>query len=542
MRRATGHTWREGMYVVETSYVGELGEGGAVINNALRLFRNRPEYRFEGRLHEQIMQTLPTFAPGRIGHTPIRIQHYGYLGSVREAKEKSRRNVELLRAQARDGEATPFHHFNLASEYAACGEIELAIDEFKRAWTLLSEQGTLRSCEYAAPLSVRLVNTLRLCGRLTEAEAAAREGLELFPDLTDLVLGQARIALARGDDDDALALYDRCMEMGDAPARYGPILGAGTFLPRLALAERHLQRGEAAPARELLKWCVEHHPDFLAVAGPYAVALLRDGATPDEVSAALDGLGALPPRVRLAVATALQAAGAAPQAEHQLQLALAAAPADARVRVTLGEALLARGAWDEAARVAAPVDGDDPRSGLARRIELNGVIGRAAPDAVQAALARAAGAGLPSGEMRAYTAWSAIAQGAPAPDGLPLSCAPALAVILLTLLRGGDTDRFEALLPALTASRLPPREQRELLGEMYLERGLLQRAAAEWMAACSPTPDARGLFGLARVAVAGGMPEDAGTFVTGALELDPAHAGAAQLRDALAAAVTRAAA
>ena len=62
------------------------------------------------------------------------------------------------------------------------------------------------------------------------------------------------------------------------------------------------------------------------------------------------------------------------------------------------------------------------------------------------------------------------------------------------------------------------------------------------MAACSPTPDARGLFGLARVAVAGGMPEDAGTFVTGALELDPAHAGAAQLRDALAAAVTRAAA
>ena len=62
--------------------------------------------------------------------------------------------------------------------------------------------------------------------------------------------------------------------MGDAPARYGPMVGSGTFLPRLALAELHLERGEIAEARSALEWCVENHPEFLAVAGPYASALL----------------------------------------------------------------------------------------------------------------------------------------------------------------------------------------------------------------------------------------------------------------------------
>ena len=43
-------------YLVETNFTGEEGDGGAVTLSALRMFRNRPEYRFSGRLHEQIGQ------------------------------------------------------------------------------------------------------------------------------------------------------------------------------------------------------------------------------------------------------------------------------------------------------------------------------------------------------------------------------------------------------------------------------------------------------------------------------------------------------
>ena len=376
----------------------------------------------------------------------------------------------------------------------------------------------------------------RLGGRLTEARATAAEGLDLFPEFTDLVVAQARIALIQGDAAQAVALYQRCIEMGDGPARYGSMVGSGTFLPRLALGELHLERNEITEARSALEWCVEHHPEFLAVAGPYVSALLRDGVAPGEVTARLESLDALPASVRLTVAAVLHRAGATEDAENQYRLALDAAPTNARARTSLGELLLARGAWAAAAQVAGAVPADDPYLGLAARIELCGLIGRGTSDQVQAAQARAADAGLSTAELSVFRTWAAIAGGATDTEPVTAAGAPLLGVILETLLRGADGERFVALLPVLERSRLPRREQRELLAQMYLKHGLIANAAQEWMAACSQEPDVRSLVGLAQIAVVQGMPEDAVNFATAALELDPASASAKALLSAIPAA------
>jgi tetratricopeptide (TPR) repeat protein len=529
LRALIGQTWREAFYLVETSYLGELGEGSAMVNNALRLFRNRPEYRFKDRLHEQIQHTLPTYVPGRVEQSGVRIQHYGYLGSVREAKEKSQRNLELLLAQADETAPTPFLHFNLGSEYAAAGQPAAAVDEFKQAQAMLEQDGGLLTCEYSPALMGRLVMALRICGQLAEARDTAAHALEQFPELTDLVLAQARIAQAMGDEAGAIRLYRRCAEMGDAPARYGAMVGSGTFLPRLYLAELHLGHGDTAAARAELEWCVEHHPEFLAVAGPYAAALLRDGVDPAAVLTELERLDTLPPMIRLAVAGAFQHAGARGAAATQFRLALDAVPTNTRARSSLAELLLAGGEWDEAAHHAHLVPVDDPYAGLACRIELCSLIGHGNSDSVPAALARAATAGLPPAELQVFEAWAAIADGAPVPDGLPVSGAPLLAVLLDTLLGAGDLDSFRALRPALQRSRLARREQQELLAEMFLARGMLAAAAQEWMAASSPQPDVRSLVGLARVAERHGMTEDAVNFATAALELDPESVAAGEL-------------
>ncbi|HEU4701867.1 MAG TPA: glycosyltransferase family 2 protein, partial [Conexibacter sp.] len=110
LRRLSGKTWREAFYLTEISYTGELGDGTAATHTALRVFRARPEYRFSGSLHEQIAETLPLHIPERIEATDIRVEHFGYLGAVRDAKEKSRRNVELLLRQRDAGQADPFLH------------------------------------------------------------------------------------------------------------------------------------------------------------------------------------------------------------------------------------------------------------------------------------------------------------------------------------------------------------------------------------------------------------------------------------------------
>ena len=61
---------------------------------------------------------------------------------------------------------------------------------------------------------------VQTAGRLIEADTTAAEGLELFPQLTDLVLAQGRIAQMQSDADKAKTLFRRAIEMGDAPSRY----------------------------------------------------------------------------------------------------------------------------------------------------------------------------------------------------------------------------------------------------------------------------------------------------------------------------------
>jgi tetratricopeptide (TPR) repeat protein len=533
LRALTGRTWREAFYLVETSYTGELGDGGAIVNDALRMFRNRPDYRFKDRLHEQIAHTLPTYIPGRVEQTPVRITHYGYLGSVRDAKEKSDRNIALLRKQAAESPKTAFLHFNLGSEYIVVGDLAAAIDELETARSLITAEGNLMRAEYVPSLFTRLVMALRRSGKLVEADRTASEGLELFPQFTDLVLAQARIAQTQGDTEKAVSLFHRAIAMGEAPARYGPMVGSGTFLARLALAELHLELGEVADAREALQWCVDNHPEFLAVAGPYASALLRDGAAPSEVAAELDKLEALPAGVRVTVAAVLQQSGAGAEAEMQFRLALDAERANTRALTGLAELLLGRGAWDEAAELARAVPGDDPYAGLAVRIELCSIIGRADADTVRVALGRAARAGLSAAEGAVFETWAAIAQGDTDTKPVSVAGAPLLGVILETLLRGADGERFVALLPVLEQSQLARREQRELLAQMYLKHGLVDRAAQEWIAVASETPDVRSMLGLAQIAVAQGLAEDAANFANAALELDPASAPAKALLAAL---------
>jgi tetratricopeptide (TPR) repeat protein len=530
LRELAGHSWREAMFIDETNFTGRDEAGISVVHAALRMIRNRPEYRFSGRLHEQIANTLPSDLPERIARTSIRVNHYGYLGVVREAKEKSRRNLDLLHRQLEEGADNAFLHYNLGSEHFALGETAVALAEFETSWTSLEAEPGQARHEFVPSLISRFVKALRAAGRPTEAIAKADEGLERFPGFTDLVYEQGLAALALGREDEARGHLERAIEMGDAPSRYAATVGAGTFQPRIILAGRHLHRGEIEPAVALMQWCIEHHPDFFGVLHPYATALMRAGREAEEIVAEVERrVVPVTATMRFMLGVALFEQGAAETAERQFRSVLEAQPHSGPARAALVETLLYQRRYADAAAEAAALDPGDPCAPAVLRSELFARLLAGDLAGATATLARAGEARLPTAERALYAAWLTSASGAEAIPRLPVEAAPLLEVMLEALLRVRDFESFETVHRLFAATGLPERERRERLAQLYLRRGFVRSAGQEWMAVCETQADARGLVGLAQVALASGRSDTAATFAREALALEPGNPIAQQL-------------
>ena len=508
LRALAGRTWREAFFLTEINHTGDLEDGTAITHDAMRLFRNRPEYRFEGRIHEQIAQCLPGYLPERQERTTVRVEHFGYLGAVRDTKDKSNRNLELLERQVAEGVDNPFLHFNLGSEYAAVGEVIRALTHFERAWTTIRAAGPVSSDGYAPALASRYVHALRNAGRLDDVTTVGDEVLEVFPGFTDVVLEQALAAGAGGDAERQGALLRRCLEMGDGPSRYSATVGCGTYRPLVVLAEVLRRRGAVEEAEDMLRDCLREHPGFLAAVDPYAGLMLRRGVPAAEVVETVHALVAdSSPSMRFLLAVSLSEAGAVAEAEAELRAVVAAQPANAHARVALAETLLAQGRFADAAAEAASIDPEAPCAAAAQRTELFALLTDGTSADTRAAVA------LPDEERAVFAAWEAVRSGAGAPAALPAPAAAPVLIMLDALARLQAFDAFEALVAVLEAVAMPWRERRQALAELYLRHGYADSAAEEWIAACEQGGvDALALRGLAAVAVARGLDEDAKVF------------------------------
>jgi tetratricopeptide (TPR) repeat protein len=522
LRELLGHVWREAFFLVETNYTGSLEEGTAVTHNALRVFRNRPEYRFEGRMHEQIAHRLPGYLPERIELSDVRVDHYGYLGVVRDTKAKGARNIELLERQEAEQGPSAFLHYNLGSEYAAAGDRQGALDRFGKAWALLEGRSDLSRFGFAPSLAGRFVRALRVCGQTEEALAQGDVILERFPGFTDVVLEQAFAARDRGDADRASQLFERCLQMGDAPSAYSPTVGSGTHLARAGLADLRMRQGDDAAAEALLRRVLTDNPRFLAAVDPLARLLLHRGVAPAEAAAEVRALAAEGAAgVCFMLAVALYERGAAGVAEAELRRVLELQPGNDHARVALAEALLSQGRLDEAVAAAGVVDAAGICGEAAARTRAFASL--AAGDVAAATLDAAP---LPPADRAAYGAWRALLAGEPAP-ALPATAAVPLLTALGALLHLEAYDAFGVLLPAWQQVELPWRQRGELLADLYHRRGYLESATEQWIAIVEQVgPDERSLRALAEIAAARGFDEDAAVFAAEAGRLSATGAAA----------------
>lgn len=110
-------------YVRVRSEVSELLGKVPHIQAYPRIFRNKPGFRFVGRIHEQITPAIQK-QNGRFALLDVEIEHLGYNLSPEVMQAKVQRNLESLIQQVKDEPDNAYARFQLGQTYIIAGEID----------------------------------------------------------------------------------------------------------------------------------------------------------------------------------------------------------------------------------------------------------------------------------------------------------------------------------------------------------------------------------------------------------------------------------
>ncbi|MBU2552263.1 MAG: glycosyltransferase [Proteobacteria bacterium] len=268
-----------------------------------RVFPNRPEVYFEGRVHEQLVHP----ADYRSVLTPVEILHWGYEDKA-AARIKGERNLRLLSAMVQQDPDVFYPRYQLGRTLLNLRRFDESVDHLERAVS----RGESRSSNPGLYRHAQLLlaTALDRLGRGSEAEDALRRLVEAAPDY-----GPGRLALGRMLQ--AGGAYAEAAEHLRALLEYGIADPAGGANPLRMKAQAGLLLG-----RTLEKLA---RPDESVQA--YRAAAQSDASDPEPL---------------LALARLSLAAGRKPEARNYLTRCLDLSPGNRRAR------LLWREAWPHA--------------------------------------------------------------------------------------------------------------------------------------------------------------------------------------------------
>jgi tetratricopeptide (TPR) repeat protein len=182
-----------------------------------RLFRNRPDIRFRGVIHETVLPDIRAIVDrgeGKIVDTPLSFRHLGYDGDL---TAKHRRNLPLLRRAVADDPMRVYLWHALGEAALGLNDRAGAETAWRRGLAVVRQRGPLPGDArvYADLLALHLSET---GFSLPDAADLAEEAGRRHPEDPLVLWWTARFSLAQGSFAEARAHLDRILAYGpDGP-------------------------------------------------------------------------------------------------------------------------------------------------------------------------------------------------------------------------------------------------------------------------------------------------------------------------------------
>lgn len=210
-----------GGFLLEVLSPARRADGGTDVFSIqlLRLFRNDTRIRFEGIIHEQVLESILTNG-WKIEFSGVRLDHLGYNLAPDAMRKKQQRNLTLLNASIAAQPTDAYATFQRAKTYLALGDLFRAEDDIRTSLRLAGEKSVVRpqALNHGGIIAFQRGNPALAAER-------ARESLKLIPyqAFAQFVLGEA--LTATGDFAGALSAYRAMISADSLPDALAHISG-----------------------------------------------------------------------------------------------------------------------------------------------------------------------------------------------------------------------------------------------------------------------------------------------------------------------------
>ncbi len=243
-------------YVISVHCPGPEPDSDVTVVQHVKLFRNLPQLRWDGRIHEQIIPAIRAL-DGEIAWTDLYVVHSGYDHSPEGQKRKLQRDLKLLYMELDERPDHPFTLFNLAMTCMDAGRYEDAA-RYAQKSIAYSPQGSSQLRKAYA----YLVSSRERLGQLGAAWEACLEGLKKYPLDDELRFRKAALLHQAGRLEEAEGTYRHLLEVREEVHLGSVVAGIAGHLARHNLAL--VYRGMGKPEQEEEQWrrIVQEQPGY----------------------------------------------------------------------------------------------------------------------------------------------------------------------------------------------------------------------------------------------------------------------------------------
>jgi len=251
---AVGSPAADGYALTFRNYMSGGPNPDFFVHRTCRLHRNRPEYRYAGRVHERIVPSIEA-SGGTVASLDAVIHHYGYEPEMMGQRRKHERYVSLLLADLKDNPGDPFCLYNLGSVYSTSDDFENALVYLEQAAELVVPEH-----EFAAATFSRLAKALCKTGRAEEAvsalERAERKGIR-HPEIS---FNKGNALLLLGQYEKAIGGFLSAIREGQSGNWIGDPSAFG-YKANYGIAQACMGLGEYNKAIEFCQKVISEKPD-----------------------------------------------------------------------------------------------------------------------------------------------------------------------------------------------------------------------------------------------------------------------------------------